>query len=82
MTRLLPACVDARSEHFLCEEPECEGCFTAFATQEELAQHRRERHSQRMPRWDPRAPTRQLQVRRTAGTLLTWSLYASMWSSV
>jgi hypothetical protein len=51
-----------RSEHFLCEEPECEGCFTAFGTPDELEQHRRERHSQRMPRWDPRAPTRQLQL--------------------
>ena len=55
-------CALGRSEHFLCEEPECEGCFTAFGTPDELEQHRRERHSQRMPRWDPRAPTRQLQL--------------------
>ena len=29
-----------RKEHHLCEEPECEYCFVAYNTTEELRQHR------------------------------------------
>ena len=29
-----------RNEHHLCTEPECENCFVAYATPEELRQHR------------------------------------------
>ena len=35
--RALPCC---RNEHHLCTEPECEYCFVAYATPEELRQHR------------------------------------------
>lgn len=30
----------SRKEHHLCEEPECESCFVAYNTTEELRQHR------------------------------------------
>ncbi|PRW45017.1 Glucose-induced degradation 4 [Chlorella sorokiniana] len=50
-----------RQEHYLCEEPECADCFVAFESAEELRRHHLERHSARMPRWDPsRARTLQL----------------------
>lgn len=41
-----------RSDHHLCEEADCVGCLIAFASSEELAQHRRERHSRAMPRFN------------------------------
>lgn len=45
-------CGVRRSDHHLCEEPECAGLLAAFGSAEELAQHRRERHSRAMPRFD------------------------------
>lgn len=36
----------------MCEEADCVGCLIAFASSEELAQHRRERHSRAMPRFN------------------------------
>jgi hypothetical protein len=45
--RVGPSC---RSSHFLCEAAECENCFVAFGTEEELRQHTLERHSSHMPR--------------------------------
>lgn len=58
-----------RLEHQLCEDPECEGCFTAFELAEELDQHRRERHSGHMPRWNSRAGSRQMQVNKQCSQL-------------
>lgn len=57
----LTHCRARRQEHFLCEEPECAGCLAAFATQEELQQHRRAAHSRAMPRFD-RSRARPLQL--------------------
>ncbi len=34
-----------RAEHFLCEEADCAGCFTAYATEEELRKHCIDKHS-------------------------------------
>jgi len=28
-----------QGEHFLCQEPECVDCMTAFSTEDELRQH-------------------------------------------
>ena len=40
-----------RTSHHLCEDEACQDCFIAFASDMELAQHRREVHSRTMPRW-------------------------------
>ncbi|KAG2431332.1 hypothetical protein HYH02_013322 [Chlamydomonas schloesseri] len=44
--------VHMSEEHHPCEHPDCFGCMIAFATQDELHTHIRERHSAHMPRWD------------------------------
>lgn len=60
-----------RQSHHLCEEPECEGAFMAYVTSMELVQHRRERHSRVMPRWQRDQARRvdvDFDVRRRPGT--------------
>ncbi|MEW5316918.1 MAG: hypothetical protein WDW38_008257 [Sanguina aurantia] len=44
--------VHLATQHFLCSEQECNGCFIAFATEDELRAHCTQRHSAHMPRWD------------------------------
>ena len=60
-----------RRSHHLCEEPDCQGALMAYATEEELAQHRRDRHSRVMPRWQRDTARRvdvDFDVRRRPGT--------------
>jgi E3 ubiquitin-protein ligase ZNF598 len=59
------------ADHFACDDGDCSACLVAFRTAEELRRHHIERHSARMPRWNP-AAARPLQldiqfVRRPAG---------------
>jgi hypothetical protein len=64
----VPQC---RRSHHLCEEPDCQGALMAYATEEELAQHRRDRHSRVMPRWQRDIARRvdvDFDVRRRPGT--------------
>ncbi|KAL0033761.1 hypothetical protein WJX77_004297 [Trebouxia sp. C0004] len=42
-----------RRDHFLCIEEECQDCFVAFDSLQQLQEHHRDFHSHRMPRWDP-----------------------------
>ncbi|KAL0029599.1 hypothetical protein WJX79_007267 [Trebouxia sp. C0005] len=42
-----------RQDHFLCIEEECQDCFVAFDSLQQLQEHHRDFHSHRMPRWDP-----------------------------
>ncbi len=47
-----------RADHFLCEEEDCQNAFMAYSTEAELAQHRRDRHSRVMPRFNRDAARR------------------------
>ena len=42
-------------DHFACEDADCVSCLVAFRSAEELRRHHIERHSARMPRWNPAA---------------------------
>lgn len=48
-------------DHFACDDADCVSCLVAFRTADELRRHHMERHSARMPRWNP-ATARPMQL--------------------